>query len=213
MRKSAVARAGQYFAVIRTLILIFAFAVLGNAAWAIDDESIIGLRDALITLSPSVDPAEAAVISVTAHTTSRRLAQEYRVVGPPAFQNFLIHVGVRERGFCFDWARDIGARLKELKPKTLVLHWGAAFAGTRRENNCLVATARGQSFPDGIVIDGWRKAGRLWWSSVSKDSQNIWEEDMRETSWLQDYRPTKRRPNGRHRREAKGQTSAVLSGG
>jgi hypothetical protein len=178
--------------VIRTFILILAFAVVGNAAWANDDQSIIGLRNAMLALSPSVDPTEAMRMSVTAHTTSRRLAQEYRVVGPPAFQNFLIHVGVRERGFCFDWAHDIGARLKELKPKTLVLHWGASFAGTAGENNCLVVTARDQPFHDGIVIDGWRKAGRLWWSSVSKDRKNVWEEDMRETFWLQDYRPTNR---------------------
>jgi hypothetical protein len=183
----------------RTFILIFAFAVVGNSAWANDEKSIVGLRNALLTLSPSVDPAEAELMSVTAHTTSRRLAQEYRVVGPPAFQNFLIHVGVRQRGFCFDWAHDIGARLKELKLKTLVLHWGASFAGTEWENNCLVVTARGQPFQDGIVIDGWRKAGRLWWSGVSKDVQNIWKEDMGETTWLQDYQSNKRKPIGTNR--------------
>jgi hypothetical protein len=174
---------------IRTLIFPFAFCILVNTATARDEKSIAGLRDAIAALAPEVNPVEAERVSITAHTTSRRLAREYRMVGPPAFQNFLIHVGVRERGFCFHWARDIGARLKELKLKTLVLHWGASFAGTQQENNCLVVTARGRPFRDGIIIDGWRHAGRLCWRSVRKDTQNEWKEDLAETALLQNHRP------------------------
>lgn len=180
--------------VVRSLIFIFAFLILEDAAEARDEKSIKGFRDAIVALAPSVDPREAELISITAHTTSRSLAREYRVVGPPIFQNFLIHIGVRQRGYCFDFARDIGARLKELKPRTLVLHWGESFAGTRQENNCLVITARGQPFRDGIVIDAWRHGGRLFWRSVSKDRQNVWKEDMRETALLQDYGPRQRKP-------------------
>ena len=102
---------------IRTIIFIFALLIFVNRAAASDEESIIGFRDAIVALAPQVDRVEAERVSITAHTTSRRLAREYRIVGPPAFQNFLIHVGVRERGFCFHWARDIGARLKELKER------------------------------------------------------------------------------------------------
>jgi hypothetical protein len=174
---------------IRSLIFIAAFLILANAAESRDEKSIKGFRDAIVALAPDVDPSEAQLLSVTAHITSRGLAREYRVVGPSVFQNVLIHIGVRQRGYCFQWARDIGARLKELRPKTLVLHWGAASAGTRLEHNCVVVTARGQLFRDGIIIDGWRNAGRLCWWPVSKDSSYAWKEDMRETAWLQDYGP------------------------
>lgn len=179
---------------IRSLIFILAFAVVADAAWARDEKSIEALREALVALAPDVDPAEAELVSLTAHTTSRHLSREYRILGPPAFHNFLIHRGVRQRGFCYDWVRDIAGPLKKLKPKTLELHWAAAFVGTHRENNCLVLTARGQPFHDGIVIDGWRKAGRLWWSPVTKDRSNAWVEDMRESAWLENYRPNGRKP-------------------
>jgi len=129
------------------------------------------LHDALVTLAPDVDPGEAELLSVTAHTASRSLAREYGLVWSPIFQNFLIHMGKRQRGYCGHYARDIGERLKELKLKTLVLHWGAAFAGTDDESNCLVVTAPNQPFQDGIVLDGWRKAGRLFWCAVKKDSE------------------------------------------
>jgi hypothetical protein len=178
---------------IRRLIFIFALPILANAAGAKDEESIKGLRDAIVALSPSVNPEEAELISATAHTASRSLAHEYRITGPPAFQNFLIHIRLRQRGYCFDFARDIGSRLKELKPKTLVLHWGESFANTNQENNGLVVTARGQPFRNGIVLDAWRHGGRLYWRAVTEDRQNEWEENMRESALLQNERPTERK--------------------
>ncbi len=74
----------------------------------------------------TVDPHEAELLSLTAHTMSRRLAREYGVTWDPAIHNFLIHIGAKQRGICADYTRDIGARLKEFHFKTLVLHWGAA---------------------------------------------------------------------------------------
>ena len=191
---------------IRTLVFIIAFSLCINAAWATDERSIKELRDALVALAPDVDPGEADLVSVTTHTLSRSLAREYGVVWNADFQNLLIHLGVRQRGYCGHYTRDIGERLKELKLKTLVLHWGAAFAGTIDENNCLVVTARNQPFEDGIVLDGWRRGGRLFWCALKKDSEydsgvdaqwrasrhgaygvSAWKEDPLYTAWLQDY--------------------------
>jgi len=155
--------------VTRTIVFIIAFGLCVSAVWARDEKSIKKLRDALVALAPDVDPAEAELLSATAHTASRSLAREYGVWSPN-FQNFLIHIGKRQRGWCGHYTRDIGERLKELKFKTLVLHWGAAFAATTDENNCLVVTARNQPFEDGIVLDGWRRGGRLFWCAVKKDS-------------------------------------------
>ena len=118
----------------------------------------------------------------------------------PEFQCFLINVGLRKRGWCGHWTRDIGERLKELKLKTLVLHWGVAYDGTSSENNCVVVTARNQPFQDGIILDGWRRGGRLFWCAVKKDDEyeleqhyghsgiTAWKEKMVYTAWLQDYR-------------------------
>src|SRR4051812_41470904 len=128
----------------RRLLFIFLLAILIETGWASDEKSISGLRDALISLAPTVDPAEAESLSGTAYKTTRSLAHEYQPVWPPLFNNFLIHIGIRKRGYCYHWVRDIGARLKELKLNTLELRWGATFAGTQEESNCLVITARHQ---------------------------------------------------------------------
>jgi hypothetical protein len=193
--------------VIRVVVFIIAFGVCTDAVWAKDERSIKKLRDALVALAPDVDPGEAEAVSVTAHTTSRSLAREYRVVWNGGFQNLLIHMGKRQRGYCGHYTRDIGERLKQLRLKTLVLHWGAAYANTSAENNCLVVTARNQPFEEGIIMDGWRLAGQLFWCPLKNDmayrrvwvpflqrspdgkpmdNSSAWEEDRLYTSWLQD---------------------------
>jgi hypothetical protein len=187
--------------------LIFAFTACTSIASAGDEKSIAGLRDALIALSPrTVDPREAALISETAHRTSRQCAREYGVHGDPAVHNFLIHIGARKKGICADYTRDIGAKLKELHLKTLVLHWGAAWPKESDENNALVVTAENQPFLDGIILDGWRRGGRLFWCRVRDDKEyesgrhgflghlgggtrtgiTAWKEDLLETALLQD---------------------------
>jgi len=183
----------------RTTAFIFAFLLVIHAATAGDERSIKDLTKALSALASDVDPGEAEQLSVTAHTTARRLKREYRVALNPEFTVFLYNIGLRKRGWCGHWAQDIGAQLKELKLKTLVLHWGEAYPGTTSENNALVVTARNQPFPDGIIIDGWRRAGRLFWCPVIKDDEyeveqhyghsgiTVWKENMKWSAWLQEY--------------------------
>src|SRR3954466_9947572 len=93
--------------------LIFALAFAAINASARDEGSIKDLRDALVALSPDVDLREAEVLSTTAHTLSRQLAHDYGVTLFPGFQNFLVNMGAREKGFCAHYTRDIGTRLKE----------------------------------------------------------------------------------------------------
>jgi hypothetical protein len=186
-----------------SILFVCALLSLANQASAKDERSIRDLTKALTRLGPDVDPKEAELISVTAHTTARKLAKDYHVVLNPEFQAFLVNVGARKRGWCGHWTQDIGTHLKELKPKTLVLHWGVAYDHTSSENNCLVITARNQPFQDGIILDGWRRAGRLFWCPVIKDDEyeveqhyghsgiTAWKENMQWSAWLQDYEPGK----------------------
>ena len=64
---------------IRTVVYIIAFSLCVSSVWAKDEKSIEKLRDALVALAPDVDPGEAELLSVTAHTASRSLAREYHL--------------------------------------------------------------------------------------------------------------------------------------
>lgn len=207
------------------LVLAVAFGLcFQTTLWAEDEKSIADLRNALIALSPgSVDPNEAALLSETAHHTSRQLAQDYGMHGDPAFHNYLIRIGVKKKGICADYTHDIGARLREMRFKTLVLHWGTAWEKESDENNALIVTARNQSFFDGIVLDGWRRAGRLFWCHVKDDAEyeagrhgflghlgghartgiTAWKEDLQGTRSLQPVPlPPKSQSNRKPSRQA-----------
>jgi len=192
----------------RVVVFLIAFGVCTNAVRAVDEKSIQKLRDALVALGPDVDPAEAEQVSVTAHTTARSLAREYGVVFNAGFQNMLINMGKKKRGFCGHYTRDIGERLKEFRLKTLVLHWGSAYANTGAENNCLVVTARNQPFEKGVIMDAWRCSGRLFWCKLEQDvpyrrnwnpfcqrspdgramdNRTAWKEERLYTAWLNDF--------------------------
>ena len=156
----------------RVVLAIFISACCVLQVWAQDEKSIADLRDALIALSPrTVDPREAELLSEAAHHASRQLAHEYGVTGDPAVHNYLIHIGVKKRGICADYTHDIGARLCDLRFRTLVLHWGTAWEKESDENNALIVTAVNQSFFEGIVLDGWRRSGRLFWVHVKDDAE------------------------------------------
>ncbi|HEY4285202.1 MAG TPA: hypothetical protein VGM62_19230 [Chthoniobacterales bacterium] len=180
-------RAGEHVRWLSVGLIVTAAWVFSPAALATDEKSIKGFTEAIIKLAPTVDPAEAEAVSTVSHHTSRELKKEYRAVGPAVFQNFLVNIGARQRGYCAHYARDIGTKLKELRLKTLYLHWGAADAGTHLEHNVIIVTAPDQDYRTGYIIDGWRNAGRLCWWPVLKDSSYVWKEDLQETAWLHDY--------------------------
>lgn len=137
------------------------------------------LGDALLALSPNVSRHDAGRAAARAHDTAQNLKREYAVVGPPQFHNFLVNSGIRKRGLCHQWTRDLMAQLSALNLKTLELHWGIARAGTLREHNTVVVTARRQPFARGIVLDPWRQSGRLYVGGVAGD-RYPWREDVRD---------------------------------
>src|SRR5437762_4019872 len=133
------------------------------------------LANHLAKLSRRVDPNEATLVAQCAFSTVARLRQEYRPFGTPIFNNFLVYHGLRKRGYCYQWTEDLLLALDTLKLKTLELHWGEAYAGTYRENNCVVVTAKGQPFERGMILECWRHFGHLRWNLVLSDEDRYYE--------------------------------------
>ena len=130
---------------------------------------VLGLEKNLAALSYTVRRDEARLVATNAYEQARQLAGDYRVVRPAILHNCLVNSGLKIRGLCYHWAEDLLAQLESFRLSTLEVRWGIARAGTVREHNALVVTARGQAFEDGIVLDGWRRSGRLVWLSVKAD--------------------------------------------
>jgi hypothetical protein len=149
-----------------------------------DSANAEALANQLGALSPRVDRDEAKLLAECAYATVARLRQEYQMFGTPIFNNFLVYHGLRKRGYCYQWTEDLLVSLDTLKLRTLELHWGESYAGTYRENNCLVVTAKGQPFDRGMILECWRHFGHLRWNLVPSDEDRYYEN----TKWAQRVR-------------------------
>ncbi len=146
------------------LLLLAGCASLGH-----QENSPADPAERLRGLGSAVDPREATRTAETACSYSLELARQYRVVRPAIFHNVLVNVGLRQRGLCFQWSDDLSAKLETLRLRTLSIRRGVARLETRREHSSVVLTAPGQPFEQGIVLDAWRRSGRLYWSGVKED--------------------------------------------
>ena len=169
-------------ALTRTLFLaavMFVTVAQGFAAPSAGSQprEVIALAKQIAALSDTIRPEEARQAAACAVETSVDLARTYQVAGPPQVHNFLVNIGVKKRGLCHHWARDLIQRLRALKLRSFDLHWGAARAGTLREHNAVILTAKRQPFVSGIVLDPWRHSGRLFSGPVATD-RYPWKEDL-----------------------------------
>lgn len=130
---------------------------------------ITALTGELTALSPTVNPAEARRAAAAAVRYPLQLAQDWHVTPPALFNNVLVNCGLHPRGLCYQWADALTEKLLSLRLQTLDLKRGVARRGTRREHSCVVLTAIGQSFTNGIALDAWRNCGRLHFAPVLQD--------------------------------------------
>lgn len=133
------------------------------------------LAAALQALSPTVDPEEAARAARIAQEYPLQLRREYGVTDGPIVHNAKVNNGLRPRGICVHWADDIEARLQQENFRTLQLHRMISPATAFRiSHSAPIISARGQGMYDGIVLDGWRDGGDLFWAPVREDTDYNW---------------------------------------
>ncbi len=124
----------QLFAGVTLIVLVNFCCDLQARVAPSDLPAAQALRDRIAALSPSIRADEAQRVAESAYATSAQLRRDYGVIGgPPSFHNFLVNLGIRKRGLCFQWAEDLLVQLDALKLRTLEL---------RRNHSRLLATLR-----------------------------------------------------------------------
>ena len=125
---------------------------------AADLTTLLGYRD---------DETPRLAQTILAETDT--LARNYRVQPPALWHNFLVNVGIRDRGLCCHWTQDLLRKIETLQLQKYQAVWAVSRHGTWREHSCVVITAAGQGLTTGLVLDAWRDAGHLHWTPVTED--------------------------------------------
>lgn len=130
---------------------------------------IASLTVELQKLSPEASETEAQHFASAAVHTAATLRENYQVSMAPWVHNVEVNAGIKPRGLCFHYARDMGAALQPLA----VPHWDLHFVQARPkeilEHNAIVITGAGKPWQSGIVLDGWRYSGVLYFGPVTED--------------------------------------------
>lgn len=119
-------------------------------------------------LHPEID-SEADHIALEIITIMARYRKKWHMINSALFNNVLINIGVKKKGFCWHWVQTFVDALRPVHFKHFDTHWGVAYEGRYRENNALVITRDGADFESGLAIDAWRSSGRPFWRLVQKD--------------------------------------------
>lgn len=102
--------------------------------------------------------------------TTRSVGKEFKMVGSPLFNNFLVHAGVKKGGFCYQWMPYLFDALSKIEWKFFERCWGGASVGKVTENNAVIVIPRDAPIAQGVVYDAWRGAGKPWWKNVKDDN-------------------------------------------
>ncbi len=130
---------------------------------------IAALTVELQKLSPDADKKEAQhFASVAVHTTAN-LREQYQVNMTPWIHNIEVNSGIKPRGLCFHYTNDLAVKLQPLAPPHWQLHLVQAKPKQLLEHNAIVITGAGEPWQSGIVLDGWRDSGVLYFAPVMED--------------------------------------------
>ena len=127
-------------------------------------------------MNNSIPPTEAELLSREIFKETAKLTKKFKPVSEPHFNNFLINVGVKDKGLCYQWSdalyiHFLGKNYHDFEFHLLVANKGKYFY----EHNVLVVVAKGEKVMDGVIIDPWREPVKLYFSKVSEDKKYKWK--------------------------------------
>jgi len=158
-----------------TFLSLFFVGCIGSNNMVIEDLKHKELTMLLSDLNKKVDFNEAKELANQSLIYSNQLTKDYDLATPPLYHNFLVNIGVKQRGLCWHFAYDMLAHTKELNLKSFDYYIGGANINDYwQEHNSLVVTCKGCEFNKGIVLDPWRNSGNLYFSNIKDDKNYLW---------------------------------------
>jgi len=130
----------------------------------------------LRSLDPAVPKAEAERLASDLFTTTATLVRHYRLTTPPLWHNFLVNIGIRHKGLCYDFSDALFLHLRKGKYPHFAFHLAVANRGAYfKEHNALLISAKGKKAEQGLIVDAWRHSGRLYVVPFGKDEAYHWQ--------------------------------------
>jgi hypothetical protein len=160
----------------KLFIVTFFFVGCVNHTHIAEEDNVVKLSKILHTLTPHEPSSETMQLSRDIFAKTAKLTREFEMTSPPQYHNFLVNVGIKEKGLCYHWSDALYSYVTTQSYPSFEFHLvGANIGEYWSEHNSLVIVAKGGSIDEGIIIDPWRKGGKLYFSKVKDDKKYIWQ--------------------------------------
>lgn len=159
-------------------LLFFAFFLTGCVVTVplTPQTQMTQLSRLLGSLDENISKAEAMQLSRDIFEHTEKLTKEFNMTSPPLWHNFLVNVGIREKGLCYHWSDALYISLSKKQYSSFEFHlMGADIGKYFLEHNVLVVVAKDEKVEDGVIIDPWRDSGKVYFSKVSEDTKYQWK--------------------------------------
>ncbi len=151
------------------------------------------LSDQLLALLPEEQRQSTAAIeeanwlSDTAYKASVSIARiNDPALWPAWMNNRLVNApfNIRERGLCWHYQHDLYRELRRRKLRFFTLGCCVRDRNKGSEHNCVYVCAAGSVWPQAIVLDAWKKNGRLVTFAATEIDLEAWQERAETTHFL-----------------------------
>jgi len=161
--------------IVKLFLLVLLLAGCTPASYKMTGQQRYALAHALGSLDPHIPAKEAERLALELQHTAEALNRQFERTTDPKFHNFLINVGLKEKGLCYHYCDALYLHVNKEHYPHFDFHLAGANIGSFwREHNALVVTARGEPVSKGIVIDAWRDPQKLYFSKVNEDTAYHW---------------------------------------
>ena len=129
----------------------------------------------LISLDKNVSKSEAKRLSRDIISFAIKLKYKYQPVIEPHFNNFLVNIGFKQYGLCYEWSDALYLHFIKQHYEGFRFHLIVSNQGEYwSEHNAFVITTKDKSILDGIVIDLWRYPDDIYMDFIKKDTSYKW---------------------------------------
>ncbi len=120
--------------------------------------------------------AESLNLSQDIFIQTQRLTKVFERSTSPKYHNFLITVGLKEKGLCYHWSDALYHHFRTQKVyPSFTFHLMVSNKGNYwKEHNTLVIVPKDKPIKEGIIIDPWRDTHQLYFARVKDDKAYQW---------------------------------------
>ena len=159
---------------LKLLVLFSLVACTGTPK--VSQNRVTELAQLLQTLDSNISFEAARSLSGEIFQQTDQLRVQFNPVSEPHINNFLVNIGLKEKGLCYEWSDPLYLYFKRKTYPYFSFHLLVSNRGKYfQEHNVLAVSAKEGNVEESVIIDPWREPRTLYFLKVKDDREYAWK--------------------------------------